>query len=290
MSTVKITNQTEYSTSDIAAVFRAVLRDGYGEEGRRYRMEVAYARQGRYCSGYAWIGTNHLHVNIPNSQSVYFADPRTPEQRMREARKALARKAWALRAKWGTNGDALDAIYAARQGYPKSAMRDPTSGLWARSRPVCKYVPYSELSPEVVLDLARVIAHELEHCRGMRHEGMCDSFKRAGEVRGGGLHFPSLEGLRVRRVVKAKPAPQDHVAKRAENARLKVEAWERKLALAETKLSFWRKKVAYYERPAAPSSSKPAVPQSRLDALVKARAAMAAKRAAVKQPKPGGVS
>lgn len=283
MSTVKITNQTEYSTSDIAAVFRAVLRDGWGEEGRRYRMEVAYARQGRYCSGYAWVGTNHLRVNIPNSQSVPSADPRTPEQRMREARKALARKAWALRAKWGTNGDALDAIYAARQGYPKSAMRDPTSGLWARSRLVCKYVPYSELSPEVVLDLARVIAHELEHCRGMRHEGMCDSFKRSGEARGGGLHFPSLEGLRVRRVVKAKPAPRDHVAKRAEKARLKLQEWERKLALAETKLSFWRRKVSYYDkRSAAPKPPAPVavskLSQSRLDALVKARAALAAKR------------
>lgn len=254
MSTVKIENRTEYVTSEIAAVFRAVLKDGWGEEGRKYRMEVLYARNRRGCSGYALYGSSSLVVRIPRMEGVV------------EGNRFIRRQ-------------------------------------------------ISELSESMILDLARVIAHELEHCRGVRHEDMCDSFKWAGEMRGGGLNFPSLAGLRVTRKVVVKPSAEEVASERREDALEKVAEWERKLALAKTKLSHWRGKVAYYDRRAAAvkaigparrilgvltpkefkqviqegvrfvqdvesSTSKPAASQARLDSLAKARAALAQKREA----------
>lgn len=130
---------------------------------------------------------------------------------------------------------------------PRTRLVVKEGGEGGRARAVRE--PLTALDHSDVVDLARVAMHELQHCAGKRHGEMCDSFKRAGEARGGATPAPWCEGLVVRAVTKpAKPTMDERVAKRAEHAAAMLAAWQRKSESAERMVAKWTRKVAYYAK------------------------------------------
>ncbi len=111
--------------------------------------------------------------------------------------------------------------------------------------------PDDRTMPEDVLrEAARVTVHEIAHTLGLRHGEMDRSLRACRPT--GDEDTSWANGLLLRmKEVKAAPKPADRVAQREERSRDALARWERRLALAKTKVRTYRRKVAYYERRAA---------------------------------------
>lgn len=285
-------NRTHYRTRDLRAlILRAIKEEG--EERRSYRCSVRYSRTDRGCSGKAYVRGNWFQVNIPKTRLVAvtrarlrcarceaewcrLVEPKPGEQSSCPACGATNAGSHPLPgfrcepcgSSWVGGLERGNACPEC--GDPGAAVPDGGSSWKADENPVGNYgrvhrrIPIDELSLEVREDLARVIAHELEHCRGVDHAGMCDSFKRAGEARGGGIAVPWVAEYRVRRVgFEDVPAPKAdpavaraaataaRVAKNEARVRLGLARWKRRFAAARTKVSEYRRRVAYYDRRSA---------------------------------------
>lgn len=101
-------------------------------------------------------------------------------------------------------------------------------------------------------DFANVFLHELEHNLGLRHHQMVEGACRgaqAGRDRGASW----IAGLVIRsKPAEIRPSTDERraalLAARERAARDSLARWERKLALAKTKVAAWRRKVGYYEK------------------------------------------
>lgn len=90
--------------------------------------------------------------------------------------------------------------------------------------------------------MARVVHHEIDHCRNERHADMQDVCE---------IKTTAWEGHRIRlQAVKKKPTMGDRVAKRRAHAERMAEDWAKKLQTAKRCLKKWERKARYYERTA----------------------------------------
>lgn len=236
---VSVKNETHYRSADLAALIRAVIKDGWGEEGKAYVARVCYTRGGHSCSGYSYYNSRSFTIRLPRGEPNWEASfCLSPRRRGSRHRKDLADHVREWRRRWPAD---REAVREAIEAYKGSLSQHPN-----------KVRPYAEVPLSIREDFARVVAHEMEHCRGVRHDGMCDTFKRAGEARGGGLPVPYAADLPIRaREGKAKPTLGERVEARSAKAAEALLAWQRRLKVAQTKVRKYRQKVAYYERRAA---------------------------------------
>lgn len=123
------------------------------------------------------------------------------------------------------------------------------------------HIPWDEIPETVIKQMARVLVHEVDHCRGLRHRDMRPISTLPDEW---------ATGLRIRAKAPAQPvklsdaeraerrraALSQVVTEREKHARAKVAEWERRLARAKTALEKWRRKVSYYERKAASNNQE----------------------------------
>lgn len=93
---------------------------------------------------------------------------------------------------------------------------------------------------------AEVLAHEVNHNKGLRHKEMTDAHLDLSWAR-----RLIAEGFAIRRKVVKPKAKRDLVAERSAHAQEKLAEWESKLRRASKKVRHWRGKVRYYERSAA---------------------------------------
>ena len=88
--------------------------------------------------------------------------------------------------------------------------------------------------------MARVVHHEIDHCRNLRHAEMTELY---------GIRTTAWEGHCIRlQAVKKKPTMDARVAKRRVHAEHMAEDWAKKLQTARRCLKKWERKVRYYER------------------------------------------
>lgn len=106
-----------------------------------------------------------------------------------------------------------------------------------------------EMSPSMVIDLARVIMHEVGHNKGMMHDEMA-------ALRD--LDTTWCSGMRVRRRVPRRVTTDERVEARANKVNAKIEEIESKLELMKARekrlrkrLTHWRRKQRYYTKRAA---------------------------------------
>ena len=108
-------------------------------------------------------------------------------------------------------------------------------------------------------ELAKVIAHELAHCQGVKHgsamrnnlygwkEGWRENYLWAEQLP---LSFNEPAG---------KPTRCEKISSQVEHCENMVEQWKRRVKLAKTKENFWQRKLRYYnKRQASATAASPA--------------------------------
>ena len=107
-----------------------------------------------------------------------------------------------------------------------------------------------ELPHGTVMEMARVLIHEIGHNTGLTHKDMVPTRQ---------IQVPWAEGLRVRAAtVKPKPTPAERADQRAAHVTAKIEyiqkvihKTQRREKVLAKQLTEWRKKERYYQRKAA---------------------------------------
>lgn len=120
-----------------------------------------------------------------------------------------------------------------------------------------------------VLEVAKVLAHEFAHARGMTHDQMRGNIKYDWNARTstGATWVDAVrwkgwaKGLAIT-VAEKRPKPKMGPEEKLAHARAYIEKWEAKKQRAEAALRNWRTKARYYERvlakgPAAADGRKP---------------------------------
>lgn len=99
-------------------------------------------------------------------------------------------------------------------------------------------------------ELAKVIAHELAHCQGVRHNGM----PKNGSYRWGG-DWKTLYAWADAMPLEAAPEPikiiptkQEVIEKKRKHAEGKMEIWHHKMGIAKSRFRKWERKMVYYNR------------------------------------------
>lgn len=98
------------------------------------------------------------------------------------------------------------------------------------------------------VDLAKVIAHEMAHTRGMRHDQMrgCATYRRVDGYR---EKYAWATTLPLERKPKpTRPSADDRRAARLAHAQEMLKAWESRKKLATTKVRYWTRRVKAVER------------------------------------------
>lgn len=101
-----------------------------------------------------------------------------------------------------------------------------------------------EIAGDGVRRIARTIAHEVMHNKGVRSHREIDDSERD-------LAWADVliaAGFVIHRNVPAKKGPVDHQARRAAHAQVMLKQHERALKREKKLVSRWRQKVRYYER------------------------------------------
>src|SRR5262245_9182223 len=99
-----------------------------------------------------------------------------------------------------------------------------------------------------IYHVAHLVEHELAHCRGYKHKGMCglNGWKNAKAS-----YYPYLDGLTIGlKAEKPKPVV-DKTAVKTERIAARIKSWETKLKRAENALKKLRKQQRYYAAKAA---------------------------------------
>lgn len=102
-------------------------------------------------------------------------------------------------------------------------------------------------------DVLWVLMHELMHCWGYQHNQFGEPVLPTT--------WPKAGAALTVVPARSKPAV-DHVGKRAERAQALLDRWQRRLALAKTKVQVYTRKVTYYEYKRAAGKAPPAAPYS----------------------------
>lgn len=104
-----------------------------------------------------------------------------------------------------------------------------------------------ELPEEIMLRVARTLAHEVQHNKGERHREMTKSCQLPVEW----AHTLISKGFRIRRAPQPKPKPKrDLQAERQAHAEKMLAKHESDLRRKAKLVKKWRTKVRYYERAA----------------------------------------
>lgn len=96
-----------------------------------------------------------------------------------------------------------------------------------------------------VFKLAHLFEHELAHCRGYRHKGMCtlNDWRHAKPE-----SYPGLIGMTVRATPPKVRPKVDHRQRRYARTLAKIKSWKTKAKRAATALKKLERQRRYYER------------------------------------------
>lgn len=207
-----ITNKTKWDTRALRTVFLKVINENIKFEGplkHLIRCTVVDSRKrwhGRYTySGYAYLHSGTMRLRVP-----------PPTDRCQQC----------------------------QDGHHYRAIED---GKLVDPSP-CPNCNGTKMDPNgLTLDtfkLAHLFEHELAHCRGYKHKGMCSL--NSWEPRPGDYAY--LDGFKVSaKFDKPKPVIDCKVV-RAARIDARIKTWETKLKRAETALKKLRRQQAYYQK------------------------------------------
>lgn len=97
--------------------------------------------------------------------------------------------------------------------------------------------------------LAKVIAHELAHCQGVKHRRM--HTPAYGWVKGWQEHWQWAEALPLAFCTDptpVKPTGVEKISVKAQHCERMLGKWQSRVKLAKTKEAYWRRKLGYYEK------------------------------------------
>src|SRR5262245_40179333 len=211
-----INNKTAWDTRALRTVFLKVINENIKFEGplqHGIRARVVYTRRGGY-SGYAYFHSGTMTIRLPHPRRVK-SDGSCPDC---------------------NDGNWYRAII-------DDKLVDPTPCPTCNGTAKAKEPPKSRQLD--TYQVAHLVEHELAHCRGYKHKGMCglNGWKNATAS-----YYPYLKGLTIGlKPEKAKPVI-DVTAVRATRVAARIKGWETKLKRAETALKKLRKQQKYYAR------------------------------------------
>lgn len=158
----------------------------------------------------------------------------------------------------GAKGIHVDVVYT-RPGRNRAGYSSGCATIGG----VCMMIRIAKETPDLI-DFAHVIAHEMAHLRGVRHNAMRDysRYMRVGNWRE--LYAWAKEMPLERKRIKPKLNKADSRQKRAEDL---LATWERKLKLARTKVRLYQRKTIYYARHSELKIAAETVPNVRHSAL-----------------------
>lgn len=247
---LKIENQTHYETNDLRAFFLAgLLHLGCTQEKK---ITVKYALRAFGIWGQAQLG-----MWMASSVAVFSENKKV--RREISTHKRLSEGYGILitipKSKRETIVTRSPTVIETVQRDGKEPLEVPTATITRRK----VFTPWVELPPELLLELAQVFEHEVEHTLGFKHADMCcwSTLKPTWH-----------EGLKVR--VKALPEKKPRadrmtelVTKREEHAREMATKWAKKAQIlksqvkkANSRCAFWLRTVKYYEKKMAAKKAK----------------------------------
>lgn len=136
-------------------------------------------------------------------------------------------------------------------GYNRAGSGSSSGHAYYHSNWCTVNVPSGRVDP---VDFAHVVAHELGHCKGLKHGHMAPHMestrwgKRSDYMR---QHFAWAKAIEIRRTpvrTKARPTVDGKLA----HARRMLAKAATRAKRAQTLLNGWQRKVRYYERKAPP--------------------------------------
>jgi predicted SprT family Zn-dependent metalloprotease len=218
---LEIDNKTEWDTVALRTVFLKVINENIKFEGplkHVIRPTVIYTRRGGY-SGYAYYHSGRMTIRLPRKG-----------QHCPHCQKGKVDLGW-------PRDDGKEGRMFINDR-PNHAPCDQCDGTGKRRKP-------AELD---IYKLAHLFEHELAHCRGYKHKGMCslNGWQHATAV-----YYPYLEGITVglkRQNEKPKPTSEDKQRQRYKAVLAAIERWERKRKRAMTALGKLSIKKRYYEK------------------------------------------
>lgn len=221
-----IENKTHFRTDDLCRFIVAGLRAKGASLNKN--ISVAYSRRRGGCGGYAIVGRNGREAHW-----IQLTVPKTLIQVVRPAEYVRT----PVRDPFNLNYNLL---------IDKSGCFEPsgwrlTDGVWEALRPAEeRRVGVATIEGETLLDLARVLEHEIDHNLGLNHGDM--------------LPVSSLrpkwhEGLVIRRQGEAqKPTRVQKSERREAHARAMLAKHEDALRREQRLVKRWTQKVRYYDR------------------------------------------
>lgn len=241
---LKVENRTHYETADLRAFFLAGLRHlGCTQEKK---ITVKYARRAFGVWGQAQMGM-WIETYSPNYVAMHGS-----RKRLSEGYGILITIPKSKRETVVTRSPTV--IETVQRG-DREPFDVPTATITRRK----VFTPWAELPPELLLELAQVFEHEVEHTLGFAHADMCCWSE---------LKPTWHEGLKV--LVKVQPEKKPRaermtelVTKREEHARematkwaKKAQALKSKVKKANSRCAFWLRTVKYYEKKMAAKKVK----------------------------------
>jgi hypothetical protein len=213
-----IHNKTEWDTRALRTVFLKVINENIKHEGPLNHVihaKVVYTRRGGY-SGYAFYHSGRMTIRLPRK-----------DQNCPECQKGK------IDLGWPRDDGKEGRMWISDR--PNHAPCDKCEGTGKRAKPA-------------VLDtfkLGFLFEHELAHCRGYKHKGMCslNGWQNATEK-----FYPYLAGITVgQRVEKPKPKV-DHQQVRYQRVLASIKRWETKAKRAKTALAKLHQRRKRYEQ------------------------------------------
>jgi hypothetical protein len=227
-STRKLTlnNKTAWDTRALRTVFLKIINENIKFEGalkHLVRCTVVYGRgRGSNFSGYAYLHSGTMRLRVPRPSDAC----------------------------WHCTKGEVDA------GWPRDDGKEGLMFISGRPNPrPCEHCDGTgksdkgmTLDAEDVFKLAHLFEHELAHCRGYQHKGMCSLNNWA---HANATSYPYLDGITIGvRQVKPKPkaTTADKQRVRLDRTLASIKAWESKLSRAETALKKLHARRKRYER------------------------------------------
>lgn len=210
---LKLTNETNWDTRDLRQFVIATIRacGGDGPGLRNWCVTISNSRRGR-VHGNAYVNSRTWRLYLPDT---YFDD-----DKWRAGQADLK----ILQAK-------IKAKQATYQGWEEARIKLDRSCRLKRD----------EMSRSCIESAARVAAHEIGHCQGLRHDDMLDISD---------IEIPWVKGLTIKRKVERKKVVTaiERAGEREAHMRTKLDEWEKKAKRAQKKVREYRTKVRYYDQ------------------------------------------
>ena len=218
MTKLVIYNETAWSTRELRSVFLKVINENIKFEGplrHTIQATIVYTRRGG-MSGYAYYHSGRMRLRLPKpSPNCWWCDGRKTRD----------------------------------QGWPRDDGKEGRMFLSNKRNPA----PCNECNgtgkgtDQLKLDvrkLAHLFEHELAHCRGYKHKGMCGL--NGWKVREDDYKY--LDGLSVNARISKPKTIVDKKQERYKRVLARITAWEAKAKRARNALKKLEATKRYYER------------------------------------------